>query len=60
MDMHLFAIDSGDFLNNPLSSGLKIVKQISSFLHVFEFHEPSGRQTDPNLLARHFLGNRRP
>jgi hypothetical protein len=29
-------------------------------LHVFEFHEPSGRQIDPNLLARHFLRNRRP
>jgi hypothetical protein len=32
----MFSIDFGDFLNNPLSFGFNIAKQIS-FLHVFDF-----------------------
>jgi hypothetical protein len=33
----MFSIDFGDFLNNPLSFGFNIAKQICLFLHVFDF-----------------------
>jgi hypothetical protein len=53
--MELYAIDPGDFLNDPLLFGFNIVKQIFSFLHVFDFRGPSGRQKDPNFLPHHFF-----
>jgi hypothetical protein len=56
----MFSIDSVDFLNDPLSFGFNTTKQISLFLHVFDFQGPSERQTDPIFLQHHFLGNRRP
>jgi hypothetical protein len=36
----MFAIDSRDFLNNPLSFGFNTTKQIFLFLHVFDFEGP--------------------
>jgi hypothetical protein len=43
------------FLNNPLSLGFNTTKQICLFLHVFDFQEPSGRQTDPKFFPHHFF-----
>jgi hypothetical protein len=31
----MFSIDSGDFLNDPLSFDFNTVKQICLFLHIF-------------------------
>jgi hypothetical protein len=38
-DLDLFAIDPRGFLNNPLSFGFNTLKQISLFLHVFDFQD---------------------
>jgi hypothetical protein len=47
------------FLNNPLLFDFNTVKQIFLFLHVFDFHGPSGHQTDPNFFHFILLGNTR-
>jgi hypothetical protein len=52
----MFSIDFEDFLNDPLSIGLNTAKQIFLFLHVFDLQGPSGCQTDPFFLPRHFFG----
>jgi hypothetical protein len=49
-DLDLFSIDSGGLQNNPLLSSFNTVKQISLFLHIFEFQGTSEHQMDPNFL----------
>jgi hypothetical protein len=51
----MFSIDSVDFLNDPLSFGFNTTKQISLFLHVFDFQGPPRHQTDPIFLSCHFF-----
>jgi hypothetical protein len=51
----LFAIHSGNFLNNPLLFGFNTTKRIFLFLHIFDFEGPSRRQTDPKFLSCHFF-----
>jgi hypothetical protein len=43
----MFFIDSGYFLNDPLSFGFNTTKKIFLFLHVFDFQGPFECQTYP-------------
>jgi hypothetical protein len=52
----MFSIDFRDFLNDILSFGFNIAKHIFLLLRVFDFQGPFERQTDPNFLPHHFLG----
>jgi hypothetical protein len=55
--MYMFSLDSGDFLNGPLSFDFNTTKHIFLFLHIFDFQGPFRRQTDPNFLPHHFFKN---
>jgi hypothetical protein len=56
----MLSIDSGDFLNDPLSFGFNNAKQIYLFFHIFDFQGPSWTSNGPNIFATlFFLGNRR-
>jgi hypothetical protein len=50
----LFAIDSGGFLNNLLSSGFNTAKQIFSLLHFISFSELR-MSNGPKLFAMSFF-----
>jgi hypothetical protein len=51
----MFSIESGDFLNNHVSFGFNTAKEFLLILHVFDFHRPSGRQTNPIFCCIIFL-----
>jgi hypothetical protein len=54
----MFSIESGAFLNNPLSFCFNTAKQIFLILHVFNFQGSFRRQTNPIFLPNHFWENR--
>jgi hypothetical protein len=51
----MFCIDSGDFLNDPLSFGFNTMRQSFLVLHVFDFQGPSARQTEPIFLPHQYF-----
>jgi hypothetical protein len=51
----MLSIDSEDVLDDPLSFGFNTTKQVSLFLHIFDFHGPSVCQTHLKLLPCHFF-----
>jgi hypothetical protein len=52
----MFSVESGDFLNNPLSFGFNSIGQVIIFFHIFDFQGPSTRQMDQIFLTHNFLG----
>jgi hypothetical protein len=53
---YMFYIDFEDFPRSPLLFVYNAIEQETPILRIFEFEGPSGRQTVPKFLPRHFFG----